>query len=390
MSAVALLLLLACSKTVPVGAPVPRHPDVPERPEDLVAHDTLFTPPISTDYRHELPGGIPVFIVPGRDIPLVDITLDFAAGEYLETPGQYGIADLTGTAMRSGGAGDLSPDALEDELAFLAADVTSAVSMNRATVSINCVTENLDACLALLVDIVRRPRFDADRLALSAGDKVERMTRRNDNADNIATREWQAMLYGRNHPEARYATAATVQSITRDDVVAFHSQVFHPGNLVIGVSGDVEPADILEQLAAALDGWKPLERAEDPPAPTHEMTPGLYHIEKDVPQAKVRIGMRGPQRSDPDAVPLLVMSQIVGGGTFTARLMKRIRTEEGLSYGAYATMQPEIYYPGEYTTEFQTRSATTALAVKIAFEEFRRIRDEPVSDEELAGAKRPS
>ncbi len=387
MRVLPILFLAACVKTVPVEGPALKDPSVPDRPEEIQFEEVEFVVPQSSDFRHELPGGIPVYVIPGRAIPLVSIGLEFGGGEHMEPAAQYGIANLTGTMMRSGGTADMDPDALDEELAFLAADARIKVDLHRSSARMNCLTENVDTCLDLLMGMVRTPAFDADKLSLNAGNKVERMSRRNDNADNIATREWQAMLYGRDHVEARYATAAVVEGLTPEDLAAFHSSIFHPANLVVTVTGDVDIPEILEKLGAAFDGWKASETAPDPPAPIEEMTPGLYHIEKDVPQAKVRIGMRGCQRGDPDVVALVVMNQILGGGDFSARLMKRIRTEEGLSYGAYSSLQPEVYYPGEFTIEFQTQNATTAFAIQIAMHEVNRIRDEPVSEAELAGAK---
>jgi predicted Zn-dependent peptidase len=187
--------------------------------------------------------------------------------------------------------------------------------------------------------------------------------------------------------EARYARADVVQRLTAADLRGFHGSVFHPGNLFVTVVGDIEVDETLPKLEAAFDGWEARDRAPPPEAPTEIMKPGLYHIERDVPQAMVRIGLRGPQRGDPDRLALTVMSQILGGGSFSARLMKWIRTEEGLSYGAYAGVEPRVDYPGDFITHFQTKSATTAVAIQIAFEEFERIRDELVADEELAGAK---
>jgi len=387
MTLFAIVLLVSCAKTGAIDAPIQRHPDIPDRPEELVADEIEFKPPLSTEFRHELPGGIPVFVLPGQETPLVTIALDFSAGEYLETPDQYGVADLTGTMIRSGGAGSLDPATLDDELSFLAAEVTTRVSLSRSTARINCLKESLDPCLDLLMAIVREPRFNEEKLAQYAGSKVDRMSRRNDNPDNIATREWQALLYGRDHTEARYAQAAVIEGLTKADLVAFHRRVFHPGNLVVSVVGDVETADILDRLSASFAGWEAMERSPDPAAPTQIMTPGLYHIERDISQSKVRIGMRGPQRDDPDIYALFLMARILGGGDFTARLMDRIRTQEGLSYAAWATMDPAVFYPGEFTAQFQTQGATTALAIQIAFEEFHRIRDEPVTDTELAGAK---
>lgn len=110
-------------------------------------------------------------------------------------------------------------------------------------------------------------------------------------------------------------------------------------------------------------------------------------MEKDIPQGKVYVGLRGIQRDDPDYFPVLIMNHILGGGGFTSRITTRVRSDEGLAYSAGSTMIPRIYYPGEIRAGFQSKNPTVALAIRIILDEIERLRNEPVSREELQVAQ---
>ena len=208
-----------------------------------------------------------------------------------------------------------------------------------------------------------------------------------DDAGSIAGREWAAMAYGRDHYRGRSSTEASVSSLTAEDLGAFHAQVFHPGHLVIGVSGDTTADVVLPLIEKGLDGWAGSEAAPEPPAPTVALEPGLFHIQKDIPQGKVRIGFPGVHRDHDDAAAIAVMNDILGGGGFTSRLTKRIRSDEGLAYGARSRFSSPVDYPGYFMATFDSKNPTVALATVIVKEELERVRNEPVSQQELDTAK---
>jgi zinc protease len=118
------------------------------------------------------------------------------------------------------------------------------------------------------------------------------------------------------------------------------------------------------------------------------LEPGLYHVPKEIPQGKVVLGGRSISRDDPDAVPLLVLNEILGAGGFTSRLMQKVRSNEGLAYSVRSVLAPRVAYPGDFRAGFESKNATVALATKIVRDEIRRLREEPVTAEELETAKR--
>ena len=116
--------------------------------------------------------------------------------------------------------------------------------------------------------------------------------------------------------------------------------------------------------------------------------PGVYHVQKDIPQGKVYIGGRAITRDDPDYFKFLVMNEILGGGGFTSRIMKSVRSDKGLAYSAGSNLSPRVWYPGEFRAQFQSKNATVAEAKATVFAEFDKMRAQLVSAEELDTAKK--
>ena len=240
---------------VGLAAPAAVAQPIPAHPRDLVYEDLAFEPPDPAAHRHELSNGVVVYIVPDRALPLVTVSVVVRTGAYLEPAGKAGLAALTGGQMRAGGAGELAPAAFDEEAAFLAAELSSNIGNTSGSAGVNSLTKDLDASLDLLFDMLRRPRFDADRLALAKSQTLQQMERRNDSTQSIEVREWGRLLRGASHFTTIPATRVSIEAITRDDLVAFHREYYHPGNFIFAVAGDVEPADFLSRLEARLADW---------------------------------------------------------------------------------------------------------------------------------------
>ncbi len=361
--------------------------EIPPRPEDISFEELKFEPPMANEFRQELSNGIPVYLAPSQEFPLVTLTFHFRGGSYLEPASKAGLAGMTGALIRRGGSESMSAEEMDEEFDFLAAQASSFCGGTQSGASLNCLKSNFDEALALFLDMLRRPRFQEDRIRLQKDQALESMKQRNDDAGSILAREWDFLLYGEEHFQGRVATQASIDSITAEDLRMFHQQVFHTGNMIISATGDFSTEEMLARLEKVTADWPTGEAAPLPPEPTEQFSAGVFRVEKDIPQGKINLGMRSVQRDHPDAFALRLMNEILGGGGFTSRITSRVRSDEGLAYTARSSLSMGTYYPGEFRAFFQSKSPTVALAIKIIFEEIERIRNEPVSAEELETAK---
>jgi predicted Zn-dependent peptidase len=368
--------------------PAAQAPAIPDRPEQLVFKPIQFQPPSARDHRVVLKNGMVVFIAEDRALPLVNVSITVRTGSWLEPAGKEGLAGFTGSQMRRGGTRSLSAEQLDEKLDFLAAQVGTGIGATSGSASLNCLSDNLDEALALFVEVLKAPRFQEDRLALAKEQALQEMQKRNDESSDIEAREWGVLLYGPEFFTNRFTTEASVRSIARDDMVAFHQKYFYPANMIAAVSGSFAKADMLRKLEATFAGW-PSPRAAVPAIPSAIATaaPGLYRVQKDVNQGRVSIGLPTVKRDDPDVYALEVMNEILGGSGFTSRITKTVRSNEGLAYSAGSGLAPGIWFPGRFRAAFQSKSRSVPWATELVLQEVRRIRDEGVSAEELETIK---
>jgi predicted Zn-dependent peptidase len=376
------VLAAALAATVAAGA---LGQQIPARPEQLTYPGLTYTVPDAKALKATLSNGVTVYLAEDRLLPLINVQVFFRGGRYMEPAGKEGVAGLTATVWRTGGAGALDPRQLDEELDFLAAQVATSVGDVTGSVTLNLLAKDIDRGLALLMDFLRTPRFDEARLAKAKEDMLSEMKRRNDDAEEIEAREWNRLVYGEDYWMNRLATKASVDAITRADVAAFQKRLATPANIVVAVSGDFTRAAMLAKLDATLGTWK--ERGEASPAvpqPTGSAKPGVYVVDKtDVNQGRVSIGHLGSKRPMNDEAALMVANDIYGGGGFTAWMMLRIRSDEGLAYGAYSRYEIGDLYPGEFRAYFQSKPSTCARAAQLTLDLMKKIRGEVVSAKEL-------
>ena len=366
--------------------------DIPDKPGDLKFKDLKFEVPKADKYKNKLKNGIVVYVAEDHSLPLVNVTVLVRAGDWLEPAAKIGLGGFTGTMLRQGGTEKMSAEDYDEKVDFLAADISSFVGETQAGGSLNCLSTVLDPSLDLFFDMMRTPRFQQSRIDVEKGNWLEEMKQRNDDAGTILGREWRWQMYGESHFSSREPTKATVEAITRQDLVDFHKKYFQPGNMIIAVSGDISTKDILANLERRFADWKSEGPAVPwpPPAPDYTPKPGLYHIEKDIPQGKVYIGQLGTKWDrwdNPDNFGLMVMNDILGGGGFTSRITKKVRSDEGLAYSASSRFGIGTYYPGDFRVSYQSKNETVALAAKYSLAEIDKMRSDKATDEEMTTSK---
>jgi zinc protease len=374
--------------TLVLGAATAAAQDIPDRPEKLRFAPIRFETPRARDYKARLRNGIPAFVAPnGREgTPLVRVTVSWRGGAYLDPKGKEGLAALLGSQLTQGGTAKLEAAKLEDRLEALAATLTSSCTETSGSVSLQVLDKDLAEGLDLLMQALTAPAFAQERLDLAKRQGRQRVSRRNDDVTSIATYQMQYLLFGEGHFASANDTTATLEAITRDDLVAFHARLLHPANLFVAASGQFDRkamVDALNRTVGTLKAGPEARVSPAVPAPDFPRTPGLYVTDKDAPQAMIRWAFPGIRRTDPDWYAAFVTNQILGGRGFTSRLMKKIRSDEGLTYGVYSTLEPGTYWRGDVTGGLQTKNRSVAYALRLALDEVRKLKEQPISEDEL-------
>jgi len=390
LGSVAGATMIACSAWGADNSPAPdRSTGIPDRPEKLSFPPLVYDPPAPAEYRVKLQSGPIAYVVPDRELPLVTINVYVHTGDYLEPVGKEGLADLTGYLLARGGTKSRTAEDLEERLAFLAANLNSAVGDTEGSVSLNLLSKDLEEGLSILREVLTAPRFQDDRISLRKQQLLQGMKQRNDDSSAIEGREAGFLAYGDTFWQNRYSTAGSLESITRADIEEFQKKSFHPNNFVVAVSGDFDRGEMVRKLEALFSNWPSNGETPAPiPTDTTFASAGAYLVDKDVNQGRVDMMLPGIMRDDPDYFAVVVMNDILGGGGFTSRIMNRVRSDEGLAYDAHSRFPGGTYYPLTFSAGFQSKSRTVAYAASIVIQEMQKIASEPVSDQELTTSKR--
>lgn len=363
--------------------------EIPDRPEKLTFPPLVYDAPNPADYREELESGAIVYIYPDRERPLIDLSVNIRAGSFLDTEGKEGLANLTGHLMARGGIPSKPANELDEELEFLAARLSSSFGGLNGSISLNLLSKDADRGFEILRAVLAAPSFQEDKLALRKTQLLQGLKQRNDDSRNIESRERNFLAYGENFWFNRHTTAASLESIRREDLLAFHHEWVHPRNFIVSISGDFDRDAMLERLDGVFAAW-PHPGKKSPPVPQEREygKSGVYIVDKDVNQGRVSIMLPGIRWDDPDFYAIQVMNDVLGGGGFTSRITNRVRSDEGLAYSAGSSFPGGSHYPVVFRAGFQSKSRTVAYATSIVLEEIERIAGEPVSAEELLTAKK--
>ncbi|MFL9926554.1 pitrilysin family protein [Herbaspirillum lusitanum] len=338
-----------------------------------------------------LPNGARVLFVSNHAIPMLDVSVQFDAGERRDPQGKAGLAALTNVMLTHGVAAEGSAPALSeaqilDGFADVAAERGGGAGDDRAGVSLrslSSLTERQTA-LSLLARVLSQPSFPQAALerdkALAISDIREAETK----PEAIAEKAFMAALYGK-HPYAFSASEASVQAITRDDLVNFHRQYYVANRAVIAMIGDLTRAEadaIARQLTAALPQGAPLPALPEVSLPAASE----QRIAHPASQSHILIGLPALKRGDPDFFPLTVGNYILGGGGFASRLTNEVREKRALTYGVYSGFSP-MAQPGPFQIGLQTKKEQTQQALQVVRDTLNKYLNEGPTRDELKGAK---
>ena len=337
--------------------------------------------------RIELANGMVIFLQEDHELPLIRGTARIRGGSRDEPGDKVGLVQIYGQAWRTGGTKSRTGDQLDDYLEARAAKVETAGGADSATVTWDCLKDNLDDVFKVFVEVLREPEFRDDKIALAKDQVNTAISRRNDQPFQIAFREAAKLVYGADSKYARVPEYATVAAVTRDDLLAWHQNYVHPNNIIVGVVGDFDSKTMKAKLREAFDSWPKGPVASEGQIAFHGPKPGIYFVAKDdVTASTVQMVALGTRRDNPDYYAIDVFNEFFGG-SFSSRLFSNIRSKKGLAYAVGGGIGTEFDHPGVLRLFMGTKSSTTAAAIDAFNEELNALKTNPATPEELTKAK---
>ena len=276
--------------------------------------------------------------------PSVTMLVGIRAGTYYDPDGKEGVAALLARVLDRGTRTRSASD-IADELDGRGASLSVAAGRHQVTVSATCLAEDFAPIFALLADVIQRPALDEREVITKRADLLTSILQDEDDPAAVAVDSLMARLYP-NHPYGRRArgTTATVEQLTRLDLIEFHRRWFTPESAILVVAGDVDPQEVVIAAAREFESWT-AERAYEAPIPA-PVAPRLRDLAV-VPmmnkaQADIAYGFMGLRRSDPDYYAGWVMNNALGQYALGGRLGDSIRERQGMAYYVYSTLDSSL------------------------------------------------
>ncbi len=334
-----------------------------------------------------LENGLRIIVAERPTVPVVNMSLIFDAGYSADKPELSGEAGMT-MAMLDEGAGKLDALEISEELAMLGANLSTGVGLDVASVNLSALTENLDASLDLFASVVLKPAFPDAELERLRAQTLTNIEQEKSQPVSMALRVLPGLLYGAGHAYAQpltgSGTEASVETITRDNLVAWHDTWFRPNNATLVAAGDITLSELQPRIEKLFRNW---EAADVPAKSIAQVTAAdansLYLIDK--PGAQQSIILTGQlivQLDNPDEIAVQTFNDILGG-QFSSRVNMNLREEKHWSYGARSmimdtrSQRPYIIYAPVQTDK-------TSESVSEILREIREIgADSPPTGEEL-------
>jgi zinc protease len=339
--------------------------------------------------RRVLPNGMVLFLLEDHQLPLINARILVKTGSIFEPADKVGLAEIMGEVLRTGGTKSKTGEEIDEELENIAASVETSIEANSGYATMSTLKEDVDKGLAILADILMNPAFREDKIDLAKVQARSLISRRNDEPFGIISREFDLLIYGKESPYARIMEYDTINNIKQEDLFAFHKKYFYPNNCIMGVWGDFNKDELAAKIEEVFKVWK---KADVPlpawPAVNEDILPSVNYIEKqDLTQSYITLGHLGIKTSNPDYFALQVLNYILVQGGFTSRLMKKIRSDMGLTYGIFGGVDDQYNYPGVFSIGTFTKLKSTAKAISAIIDEIKLVKEKGVTEEELKIAK---
>jgi predicted Zn-dependent peptidase len=358
-----------------------------EKPWEKIEIPELGEIKIPEYQRVELDNGMVVYLAEDHKLPLIQLSATIRVGGIYEPAEKIGLASITGTVMRTGGTTTRTGDEIDALVEAKGMSLETWIGLESGGVYLSALKEDVNEGFELLADVLHNPVFDQDKIDIAKGQQKSAIARRNDQPRSIVMREGAKVLFGANHPLARHTEYATIDAISRDDLLTFHRRFFHPDRIYLVVIGDFDSQEMIALIKSTFGNWQRATEAlpPDPEIPQRGRTVNVINRDE-LTQSSIILGHLGIRADDPSYAGVTVANRILGG-SFASRLHREVRSNRGYAYSVSSSAGTGFRFPGFFVAFCGTKSASTEAATSVIIDEITRMTTEPVSEEELNQAK---
>ncbi|MGD0293503.1 MAG: pitrilysin family protein [Terracidiphilus sp.] len=251
--------------------------------------------------------------------------------------------------------------------------------------NVKSLAEHVPIALDVLTDLVLNPVFDVSDIERERGVILEEIKLDADNPEVLVHELFTQALW-KDHPLGWpiLGTSKTVARLDRESLTAYHGDRFHGGNMIFSAAGNLDHDEFIETVArkfSTLAGGATLNELPAPEASARI----ILRNKKSLEQVQICLGVPAPPITDENRYATLILNTVLGGG-MSSRLFQTIREERGMAYSIYSDVSP-YRDTGTLCVYAGTSVGKGLEVVELILEEFRKLKQELLSEEELTRAK---
>jgi predicted Zn-dependent peptidase len=345
----------------------------------------MQSPSSTENVRSErLPNGITVVSEQMYHVRSVAVGIWVNAGSRHETPKQNGIAHFI-EHMLFKGTTRRSAEDIARETDSLGGNMDAFTSKELVCYSAKMLDQHLSLGFDILADLVLNPLFREEDIEKEKGVILEELKMEVDNPEYLAHDLFTKAFWG-GHAIGRpiLGTKTTIQSFTADMLRDFYSAMYEPGSIVISAAGNVTHEQLMTLAATYFGHLQPRVKQLDDTPPV--ANPALILKNKrSLEQVQLCLGVPCNPLTHPMRFPSYVLATVLGGG-MSSRLFQNIREKRGLAYSVFS--EQYMYRDGGVFAVYAgTSPEHVPELLKVTLDEFRSLKETPVSEEEIRRAK---
>ena len=336
----------------------------------------------------KLRNGLSVVLVPRADLPKVDVGLTVRAGTQDDPVGKESLAQWT-AQMLTKGTKTRSADDISATIEQLGGSLAASAAGESIEVGCGALSKDLETCLDLLADVTLRPKFPPKEMDEVKEQLLGGVKQALDQPAQLVELHLANQLFGDDHPRGRALTEESVKAVSDKDMRAFWGKWFVPNNAWLSVAGRFDAAAVRKSLEKRFGGWKKgkLAARKTPELPASAATRVLVVDKPGLNQTQIRLAHAGVAFDDPDRLAVKLMNYTLGGGGFSSRLMKVIRSEKGKTYGINTRFDEPMLGRGGFTVSTFTRTEEVGRTISDVLGVIEKYRAEGPSEDEMVHAK---
>jgi len=250
--------------------------------------------------------------------------------------------------------------------------------------NVKSLAEHVPIALDVLTDLVLNPIFDLPDIERERGVILEEIKIDEDNPE-ILVHELFTQAFWKDHPLGWpiLGTTKTVTRLDQQSLFAYHGDRFRGGNMVFSAAGNLEHDEFVEAVSqkfSTLEGGATLNELPAPDAAARI----VLRNKKALEQVQICMGVPTPPITDENRYVTLILNTVLGGG-MSSRLFQTIREERGMVYSIYSDLSP-YRDTGTLLVYAGTSTGKALDVVDLILEEFRKLKETPLPEEEVKRA----